>query len=250
MSDGPAAFDRYARWYDAFNRDKDYAAEVGYIVGEAKRFVSSPRRWLDIGCGTGKHLACLHGHGIAAEGMDASPSMIARARIAYPEFSFHVGTAQDFHLPGSWDVISMLFHVMSYLTRDTDVDRALARIAAHLDRSGLLIFDFWHTGGVLHDPPARRVRESEVDGRKLFRIAIPTENRGLRRVDVRYEFRWDSVDGDCVLEEQHSMRHFSPSELTEFLGRAGLTVISCKGWQRESPPGPEDWYGVICARPL
>ena len=248
MSESVAAFDRYATWYDAFNRDKDYAAEIRHVIDQVTPWCPQPRRWLDIGCGTGKHVAGLQAQGIDAEGLDASPAMVAQARTSYPQFSFHVGTAQDFQLPGGWDVISLLFHVMSYQTSDANVNDALACVARHLDRSGVLVFDFWHTGGVLHDPPSRRVRESQVNGRRLFRIAQPSENRALRRIDIRYEFRWDAPDGPGAHEEKHSMRHFSPAELTEFLGRAGFEVVSCKGWQRESFPGPGDWYGLICAR--
>ena len=247
MTTATAAFDQYASWYDAFNTGKDYDAETRYLLEQIKPWRPHPQRWLDIGCGTGNHLACLQSRGIAAGGVDASAAMIAQARVAHPHISFHVGTAQGFQLQERWDVISMLFHVMSYQTTDAMVEEALQRVNEHLDAEGLFVFDFWHTEGVLHDPPARRVRESEVGGRKLYRVAIPVEDRALRLVDIRYEFRWDSPHGECVHEEQHRMRHFSPDELTRFLAGAGLTPVSCKGWKREAPPGKDDWYGLMCA---
>lgn len=243
-----AAFEQYATWYDAFNRDKDYGGEARYILSQVAAWRPRPRRWLDIGCGTGNHAACLQAQGLTVEGLDASAFMVERARAAHPDIPFHTGTAQDFRLPGEWDVISMLFHVMSYQVTDAQVEGALARVAEHLEPGGVFVFDYWHSEGVRRDPPAQRVRESEVAGRKLFRVATPTEDPALRRIDIRYEFRWDSPDGECVHQEDHRMRHFSTAELTAFLGRAGLATVSCTAWKRDSQPGPDDWYGLICAR--
>lgn len=82
------AFHHYAAWYDAFNQNKDYAAEAKYVLGHVEALAGRPQRWLDIGCGTGRHLAWLHGRGVAVEGVDASAAMMARARSAHPDIAF------------------------------------------------------------------------------------------------------------------------------------------------------------------
>jgi SAM-dependent methyltransferase len=241
------AFEQYADWYDAFNVQKDYPAEIAYVLGEVGALRPAAKRWLDVGCGTGKHVTLLHRSGIDASGLDSSAEMVTRARRANPDISFHHGSAQAYGLSGSWDVITMLFHVMSYQTTDEDVERAMREAQANLAPGGVFAFDFWHTPGVIDSPPAQRTREALVDGRRLFRVAHPTEDKVSRRIDVRYEFRWDSADGPCVHEELHRMRHFSVGELGQVLGRAGLEIRSCKAWMRQHPPGRADWYGMICA---
>ena len=65
------AFDQYAAWYNAFNEGKDYVAEARYVLEKAKTWQPAPERWLDIGCGTGNHLAYLQSQGIEVEGVDA-----------------------------------------------------------------------------------------------------------------------------------------------------------------------------------
>lgn len=233
------SFGRYADWYDAFNRQKDYDAEVRQVLGRVQAFVPRPIRWLDVGCGTGRHAAALHALGIEAEGLDASAAMIARARAAFPHLPFHVACAQNFRLDGGRDVVSMLFHVMSYQVSDAQIHAALDRVAAHLAPGGVFVFDFWNTAGVVREPPARRVREAQIDGRPMFRISIPGEDRARRRIDVRYEFRRDSPDGALAHEERHALRHFTPQELETFLHDAGMTVLSCDG--------SGAWHGFICA---
>ena len=244
----PGAFREYAPWYDAFNLGKDYAAEAEYVLERTGTWMPSPQSWLDIGCGTGNHLRFLHSRGIRVEGLDISPSMIERARLAHPEIAFHVGSVQGFRLPGARDVISMLFHVMSYQTTDRAIRDALGNVSGHLAPRGVLVFDFWHTDAVLRDPPGTRVREARVGDRRLFRISRPTEDRNLSRVDVHFEFRWDSPEGPLAHQETHALRHFTARELEAFLADAGMSVLTCEGWMQRRPLGPDDWYGLICAR--
>src|SRR5947209_1898012 len=98
VGDPAVAFNRYADWYDAFNEGKNYDAEVGYVLSQVEQMCGSPKRWLDIGCGTGHHLSHVSARGIAVEGVDRSQTMIARARAAHPDIPFHIGTAQEFAL--------------------------------------------------------------------------------------------------------------------------------------------------------
>jgi SAM-dependent methyltransferase len=242
------AFDRYAAWYDAFNEGKDYAAETRYILDKVKRWQPAPARWLDVGCGTGNHLAELRAQGIEVEGVDASAAMIEQARRAHPGIPFHVARAQEFRLEGGRDVVSMLFHVLSYQAGDGAAAATLENLASHLAPGGVLVFDFWHTGGVLLDPPAERVREARLGGRRLLRIARPAEDRSRSRIEIHYEFRWDSRDGPLAHEEDHALRHFTAAELAVLLERAGLAVLECEGWMSHRALQPADWYGVIWAR--
>ena len=242
------AFEQYAAWYNAFNEAKDYAAEIKYLLEQVERWRPAPRSWLDIGCGTGSHVAALAARGISAEGVDASQAMIAQARLAHPDIPFHVGRAEKFHLSGQRDVVSMLFHVLDYQTSDAAIRQTIQNVAAHLAQDGVFVFDFWNTDGVLRDPPLRRARQTRIGERTLWRISRPTEDRKLRRIDIRFEFRWDSPEGPVTHEEVHSMRHFTATELTEFLRPAGLHILSCEGWMTHRPLAPRDWYGLICSR--
>ncbi|AUS77847.1 SAM-dependent methyltransferase [Actinoalloteichus sp. AHMU CJ021] len=46
---------------------------------------------LDVGCGTGDHVAALTGRGAHAVGLDSSPEMVGRARRKYPALHFVTG---------------------------------------------------------------------------------------------------------------------------------------------------------------
>jgi SAM-dependent methyltransferase len=241
-------FGRYADWYDAFNPGKSYDAEVRYVLEEVAATGASPTHWLDVGCGTGHHLASLHARGIAVEGVDQSPTMIESARQSHPDIPFHVASAQSFALEQHRDVISMLFHVFNYQISDALVDKALERIREHLAPKGLLVFDFWNSDAVKRDPPASRVRQADVEGRPLFRLGAPTEEPKRRLIHVHYQFRWDSPHGSLAHEEVHSLRHFDQAELASFLNKAGFAFVKCVAWLTTRPLCPDDWYGFVVAR--
>ncbi|HEX7708115.1 MAG TPA: class I SAM-dependent methyltransferase [Thermoanaerobaculia bacterium] len=241
-------FGAYASWYDAFNQEKDYAAEADYLLRLTTALRPPPRSWLDLGCGTGQHLTTLQKAGMAVTGVDASSEMIEQAQRRAPGSRFLAGRADEVRLAEQFDVISMLFHVMSYIQEDDEICRTLDNVREHLVPDGVFVFDFWHTGGVQRDPPSMRIREALIGDRRLVRIARPVEDRPRRRIDVNYEFRWDNAGGALAHREVHRLRHFDPDELGHFLGNAGLTVRTCNTWMRDEPLAADAWYGVIAAQ--
>ena len=86
--------DFYADIYDylVFNNLKD-DYEVGEIVN--KTSASSESKILDIGCGTGHHVAELARRSIDVIGIDISPSMIKKAKESYPNYKFEVADATN-----------------------------------------------------------------------------------------------------------------------------------------------------------
>jgi SAM-dependent methyltransferase len=86
--------DFYAEIYDylVFNNVKN-EYEVGEIIN--KTTASSQSRILDIGCGTGHHVAELSGRNIDIIGIDISQSMIKKAKENYPDYEFDVKDATN-----------------------------------------------------------------------------------------------------------------------------------------------------------
>lgn len=62
-------------------------------------------RVLDLGCGTGHLTAQIAAAGADVLGLDAAPSMIARARTLYPTLRFEVARGEDFTLDAPVDAV-------------------------------------------------------------------------------------------------------------------------------------------------
>ena len=86
--------DFYADIYDYLvfsNQKNEY--EVGEIVN--KTTPSSQSRILDVGSGTGHHVAELSIQGLDVLGIDISPSMVDKARAVFPKYKFEVADATN-----------------------------------------------------------------------------------------------------------------------------------------------------------
>ena len=82
--------DFYANIYDqlVFSHIKDNY-EIGKII--EKTHPTQESIILDVGCGTGHHVAALEGQHIPAVGIDISSSMIRKAKEMYPQYNFMQG---------------------------------------------------------------------------------------------------------------------------------------------------------------
>jgi len=95
FKNGSGVYDSfYTDIYDylVFNTVKnDY--EIGSILNSSNP--DSTSVIVDIGCGTGHHVAKLAKNSLNVLGIDISPSMINKAKANYPNYNFQVGDALD-----------------------------------------------------------------------------------------------------------------------------------------------------------
>jgi SAM-dependent methyltransferase len=95
FNDGPSVYDNfYSEIYDqlVFSNVKN-TYEVGLILNNLNP--SEESNVLDIGCGTGHHVAILEENNIKAVGIDNSADMIAKAKANYPNYDFQLQDALD-----------------------------------------------------------------------------------------------------------------------------------------------------------
>ena len=111
---GPEVYDKfYADIYDylVFNNLKD-DYEVGEIINKANP--SSSSRILDVGCGTGHHVASLSSKGLDVLGIDIAPSMIDKAKANFPDYKFQVADAlngSEFEPASFTHILCMYFSI-------------------------------------------------------------------------------------------------------------------------------------------
>ena len=114
IKSGTEIYDKfYADIYDylVFNNLKN-DFEIGQIINQS--IPSSQSRILDIGCGTGHHVASLSSKGLEVIGIDISPSMIKKAKENYPHYKFEVADAlnsSEFQLDSFTHILCMYFTI-------------------------------------------------------------------------------------------------------------------------------------------
>src|SRR5919204_2396027 len=171
-----------AHLYDALyvGRGKDYQAESDLVRGLIESERPGARTLLDVGCGTGQHLARLRQH-YEAEGLDLDPDMLAIARERLgPELPLHQGDMRDFDLGRRFDAVVSLFSAIGYVRSLRGLRRAVAAMARHLAPGGVLIVEPWlfptdYKAGTVH---------SEYIREPTLRIARMSVSKRFRRLSI------------------------------------------------------------------
>ena len=86
-------FKKYSYIYDIINKNKNYNLEIKYLLKLVKNNQKKKsQRFLDYGCGTGKHLNCLQKKVKYVLGVDKSKEMLEVARNNFPSIKFPFNT--------------------------------------------------------------------------------------------------------------------------------------------------------------
>lgn len=149
----------FAGIYDDLMRNVPYKSWVQYVRDSCLKFQKRNNSLLDLACGTGsflKEYSLLFNNNQNLAGIDGSSSMIEFARKKLPEnISLHCKDIRDYNLDLKFDVITILFDSINYLTSESDVIQTLKNCRSHLKRDGILIFDsitsFGFRAGIVED---------------------------------------------------------------------------------------------------
>jgi ubiquinone/menaquinone biosynthesis C-methylase UbiE len=136
-------FRELAEYYDPLNEGKDYRGEAERLEVLARRFGRAGRTtWLDVACGTGRHLEVLS-RKRPCVGLDASSEMLRIARRRLPRLRLVRGDMRTFRLGRRFDVVSCLFSAIGHLRTKEDVRKTFANFARHLNPGGVAIVEPW-----------------------------------------------------------------------------------------------------------
>ena len=242
MINKPQLFNAYSRYYDLLYRDKDYTGEVDYIQSLLVRSGITKGDLLEFGSGTGKHGRLLAQRGYEVLGIELSPDMVAKAD-QIDGFKCQQGDIRSVQLGRTYHAVLSLFHVVSYMTSNVNVNAVLARAAEHLQSGGLFVFDFWYSPAVYAQQPVVRIKRMADSTVEITRLAEPVIYPNENRVDVNYTIYARDLASDTVqtLIETHPMRHFSLPEIDLLAQANGFTRIATEEFLTGKPSGEDTW---------
>ena len=244
-----AVFGTYSQYYDLLYKDKDYLAETEYIHDLIQKYMMKAASILDLGCGTGIHAKLLAEKGYQVCGVDLSSEMlmVAKENYCHPKVEFYQGDITSLRLQKKVDVVTALFHVMSYQTSNKVLVDMFATAKHHLNPNGIFIFDFWYGPAVLTDRPAVRVKKLENDSIQVMRVAEPCMHPNQNLVDVNYTVLVKDKHTKLTeeLKETHKMRYLFMTEIDEYARQASFSVEASFEWMTGRQPGFDTW-GVCC----
>jgi SAM-dependent methyltransferase len=212
---GSVMFDQLAPYYDAWLKAKPYRREAARLATIARRYARSPgRTWLDVGCGTGRHLEYLRSS-YQVTGVDASRRMLAIARRRLREVPLRQGDMRTFDLHRQFDVVSCLFGAIGHFSSVRDVHAALANFARHLRPGGVCILEPWIQPSAFRAGMVSLMHREEP-GLVLVRVAYSRRRGRLSEVECHY----------LLAEEGQGVRHLREVNRGIMLSRTELVRIA------------------------
>ncbi|MEQ1760409.1 MAG: class I SAM-dependent methyltransferase [Vicinamibacterales bacterium] len=133
-----------ARFYDRIYSFRDYQKEAASLRALIHERHPSARTLIDVGCGTGSHLALLR-NWFDVEGVDASAPMLDVARQKLSGVPLHHGALTSFTIQRRFDVVVCLGSGIGYVRSVGELNSAVANLTLHLAPGGLLIIEPWFT---------------------------------------------------------------------------------------------------------
>ena len=239
----------YAKQYDLIHKQKNYEAEVSQVIREFElRGITTKCSVLDFGCGTGSHASIFRKKGYDAWGYDSNSNMIQEARIK--NFSNRKYFTSDLsELDVNFRVVYSLFDVVNYQVTSEELHSFLNQIESKLISGGLLILDSWNKEVVMTDPPRESSRSYFVAGRKFVRKVYPSSSDNFQTTRLLIDLI-DIEQSQCIQSEDHFMRAYSASELTNIISIKGfhdIRIFELSDWN--SKPNENSWrFGLSAVK--
>jgi SAM-dependent methyltransferase len=236
--------DWFAHWFDEdyailyAHRDQEEARQaVTMALQVAPTLAVGPV--LDLGCGSGRHLAELRIVNPEAFGLDLSPHLLEASPEALRPW-LRRGDMRHLPLrPGTLAGLMLWFTPFGYFG-DGENRQLVRDLAAALRPGGVLLLDFLNAGQV-----RRSLVEESAFERDGYQVQVRRTIEGHRLLKRMSITRPEAGATRKVLE---SVRLYEPGEIREMAARAGLEVFAELGDYGGSPfeaARAERWIGLF-----
>jgi predicted TPR repeat methyltransferase len=223
-------YSRLADVYDEIVVDPCYDRWATYLHERWKSDEPGVRAVLDVCCGTGLMASQLVARGYRVVGVDASATMLARARrVLGPKAVLLQRSLPDLGVEGVFDAAISTFDGLNYLT-PAELRTTLVAIARCLRSGGWFVFDV-HTDTMMGFTAANPIVRGDSHGHQ-FAIASAVDLRArtcATTIDVTR-----TNDGDRFTE-RHTQYFFTDAQLRSALSDAGFASVAVTDEYSDDP---------------
>lgn len=188
--------------YDDYYRKKDYRREASHI----HKFLSQKhvKTLLDVGCGTGTHMALLEQYGLHVTGLDLNLEMLEVAKSKV-KGELHHGDMNDFSLSKTFDSILCLFAAFNHNLNLGEARKTLQCFKRHLSPGGIIFLDLYNA----KNSGSKIDRGKDVDRKMEWTFDPETK---ITKTSISY-----ILSKETILNAPFLMRQFSLDEVQELL---------------------------------
>ena len=243
----------YSNFYDLLYKNKKYKKEFDLIKKTLKRYTSKPSSLLDLGCGTGKYSNLMTSLNLKVVGVDRSNNMLKIAKQKYSKnkkLTFVKSSIEKINLKKKFDIISALFHILSYQTSSKQIDKFFINSYKHLNKNGILVFDFWYRNGVYNLQSPLRVRIVE---NKIYRIIRITVSKWYKKINQIFDNHSLLIinkkkNKTFNFQETHKMRYFKLSLIKKLLKKHNFQFLENLDLETGKGISNKSWGALVIAK--
>jgi SAM-dependent methyltransferase len=207
------------------HRDEEEAdGVVAMLLERLPRAGAGTGPVLDIGCGTGRHLAALGRRGTSAFGLDLSPHLLALAARRAPGRVVRGDMRRLPFADGAFDAALSMFTSFGYFAESAENRRVLEEARRVVRPGGGLVIDYFNAERTLADltpESARFVGRYDVVERRSL-IGGPGGERIVKVIEIR--------EGERLVDTlREEVTVYRPEELDALCRATGWTTIDRLG---------------------
>ncbi len=205
-------------FFDELHAFRDYQGEANEIVEVIGKHRRRPvDSLLDVGCGTGRHLAELTNF-YRCEGVDLDGRLLKLARAKVPAARFTEADMCKLRLNRRFDSITCLFGTIAHARTFERLVQCFEHFATHLRAGGLVVIQPWYRSA--ERCPSLQVRHVDRAHVKIARMSHTLIDGAEAIVNINYLV--GTPTGIEHVEEIHELGIFSHDEHLEALHEAGF----------------------------
>ena len=215
----------YSKYYDKLYNSKNYIRETNFIIKLIKKFISiKDPLILELGSGTGGHAFELVKKKYRIEGLERSKVMIKYFKKKNKKIKIYNQDMRTFNLKKKYDIILALFNVVNYLISINDFEKMVNSAKKHLNKNGIIIFDYWNTDAVNYLKPKKKIFKYSSNKLSIIRSAVPIIKKN-KRIDILYSLNVTDKSKKYHFNEKHSVRHYSINELEKIFKNKSFKLL-------------------------
>jgi len=212
-----AVYTTHASLYDEIYFDEaKYENEIEFVL---KRTALDPghHEILDVGCGTGTHIASWARRGFRTHGVDLNEAMLRQSQTKCPGATLHQGDMRNFNFGRTFDLVTCMFGAINYVESRVDLDLAVQNLFRHTRPGGHVAFETRWSRTLPADAWFERIGDAVI-GKKW------TTGEGREGSDL-YALTYIHLASNLMFLDVHHMFNQDPFALVELLERTGFADV-------------------------
>lgn len=236
-----------AGYYDQFCSEVNYTEQCDFAVRAFECFASSGGRdYLDLACGTGKHLLLMQERGFAASGLDNSADMLRQAAVRCPDARLLLCDLAAFDQREEFSLITCFLYSLHYSHPTSALAETLKRAWNALKPGAVFIFNAVDGRGIDND---RIVRTQLIDGESQLSFESGWQYAGKGdAMDLMLSITRDSAEGRQSWRDHHTMTALTLPQLSMMLESIGFEATLLEhDYQVMVPWDGESFNAIVVA---